>query len=119
MSDFTETAAVEKRLKDAATKLHGLVGDVAYARQIKEFSSDQRKMLLAKYVVPVLKENSMTAADAIARTSPEYKNELAILERQYQHAERTLAEWAAWQSTFEASRSLLSLSKETLRHLDG
>lgn len=114
--DFTDSAKVEARLKAATNRMQSLVGDVALARQVKEFASERRRMLLAKYSAPLLDSGrSQPQSEALSRASAEYKTELAMLEKEYQHAERTLAEWEAQKAIYEAARSLLSFSKETLR----
>jgi len=117
--DFQDTLKVEKRLKEATQQLHGLVDGVALARQVKEFSSDQRKALLARYMAPLLDNRAQGTAEALARASDEYKSELEKLERQYQHAEHLIAKWQATFASFEAARSLLSMSKETMKTLQG
>lgn len=119
-ADFTESAKVEQRLKNSTNDLHKMGPDVALARQVKEFVSEQRKNLLARYVAPLLKSGrSAPQAENMARASDEYRKEIALLEKQYQHAESVIAKWGATMATYEAARSLLSFSKETLRQLDG
>ena len=118
--DFHDTAKVEKRLRDATNRLHAMVNDVALARQIKEFSSDQRKTILARYVAPLLAAGqSAVAAEAMARASDEYRAEAEIHAKQYQHAEKVIATWYAVNATWEAARSLFSMSKETMKQLNG
>ena len=118
-ADYTDSAKSEQRLRAAANKLHELAPAVAKARQVKEFSSDRRKNLLARYMAPLLIGGSVASAETTARADMDYGMGLDDLARQYREAEEVLAEWAATNATFEASRSLLSLSKELLRSLDG
>lgn len=117
-ADFTDTAKVERRLRDATNELHKLVDSVALARQVKEFSSERRKTLLARFAAPLMAETkSLSPAESLARWGPDYIKELTELETQYREAERTISKWQATQATFEAARSLLSMSKELLKNL--
>jgi hypothetical protein len=120
IADFSDSAKVEARLKGATNDLHKLADQVALARQVREFAPEQRRNLLARYVAPILESGrSAPQAEALARSSDEYRNEISLLEKQYQHAEAVIAKWSATIASYEAARSLLSFSKETLRQLDG
>jgi len=120
MSDFTDIKKVSERLRNANNALHEIVPEVAKARQIKEFASDRRKALLARCTAPFLEAgDSVASAEAKARANDSYKTELEILAAQYQFAEHTLAKYSALQATFDAARSLLSMSKETFKQLQG
>jgi hypothetical protein len=119
MSDFHDSVAVAKRMTDATRKLHELAPMVGHAKQIREYDSDRRKSALAIEIVRALKGGeSATAADAIGRASENYKAKLESLAVQYEEAERIIAQWQAENCSFEAARSLLSFSKETLRQIE-
>jgi hypothetical protein len=118
--DQSEIAMIEQRLKGATGRLHQLAAAVGHAKQIREFESDRRKNLLAKYVVKHLKAGeSATAAEAYGRSEEAFQTELEALAVDFEVAETTLAKWQAELCSFEASRSLLSLHKETLKTLEG
>ena len=118
MTDFNDSSAIADRLTKASKRLHELAGSVGMARQIKEFASDRRKMALARWVAPLLKDGeSATSAEHKARSSGAYIAEMDRLASEYESAESTLAQYAAEQASFEAARSLLSWNKETLRNL--
>ncbi len=120
MNDNHDISAVETRLKDATRRLHQLAPQVGAAKQIRQFDTDRRKNLLAKYVVRALKEgHSATAAEAYGRSDEAYQAELEGLSKQYEGAERTIAEWDSEYASFEAARSLLSMAKESMRVLEG
>lgn len=120
MSDHTQSNQIAERMKGSTRKLHQLASQVGSARQIREYDSDRRKNLLAKYVVKALKDGqSATAAETIGRSDPAYQEELKMLSTQLQDAETVIAQWTAEQASFDAARSLLSFSRETLRQLDG
>lgn len=118
MSDYSESEQVAKRMKDSTRKLHQLAVQVGSAKQVREYDSDRRKNLLAKYVVKALKDGqSATAAETIGRSDPTYQEELRALSSQFQDAETVIAQFQAEQASFDAARSLLSFSKENLRQL--
>ncbi len=120
VNDSHDISQVETRLKDATRRLHQLSASVGAAKQIREFSTDRKKNLLAKYVVRALKEgHSATAAEAYGRSDEAYQAELEGLSKQYEGAERTIAEWDSEFASFEAARSLLSMAKESMRVLEG
>jgi hypothetical protein len=120
MTDNHDISQVETRLKDATRRLHQLAPQVGAAKQIRQFDTDRRKNLLAKYVVRALKEgHSATAAEAYGRSDEAYQTELAVMSREYEASEKTLAIWEAEQCSFEAARSLLSMMKESLKVLEG
>ena len=120
MNDNHDISQVEARLKDATRRLHQLAPQVGAAKQIRQFDTDRRKNLLAKYVVIALKEgHSATAAEAYGRSDPSYQTELEGLSKQYEGAEKTIAEWDSEFASFEAARSLLSMAKESMRVLEG
>lgn len=118
--DFTDTHKMAERLTDATRKLQQMSDDVGHARQVKEFVSDLKKNLLAKYVVRALKAGeSATAAEAIGRADTEFQRELEALAAQAEASEKVIAKWQATQCTFDAARSLLSFSKAALQELNG
>ncbi len=120
MTDDRDISEVEQRLRSCSKRLHQLSASVGAAKQIRQYDSDRKKNLLAKYVVRALKEgHSATAAEAYGRSDEAYQTELEGLSKQYEGAERCIAEWDAEMSSFEAARSLLSMAKESMRVLEG
>lgn len=118
MSDYQDSQRIADRMKKSTRKLHELAAQVGSARQIKEFASDMRKSALAVEVVKALKAGeSATAAEHIGRASEAYQQKLAVLAQQLATAETCIAEWVAEQASFEASRSLLSFSRESIKQL--
>lgn len=117
-ADFTDSATAEKRLRAAANKLHKLVPEVAHARQVIEFASDRRKNLLAEYVAPLLAAGmGVAAAEHTARADPEYQARFEEQATQLRDAYAVVKLWEATQATYDAARSLLSMSKELIRNL--
>ncbi len=120
MTDNHDISAVETRLKDATRRLHQLSASVGASKQIRQYDTDRRKNLLAKYVVRALKEgHSATAAEAYGRSDEAYQTELEGLSKQYEGAERVIAEWDSEMCSFDAARSLLAMNRESMRVLQG
>ena len=115
--DFTDLVGIEKQLRKATNALHDMAENVAKARQVKEFASERRKNLLARFMAPMMSDRSAATAEAVGRANPDYMLQLKGLENQYLDAERALAKWDATKATFEAARSLLSLGKEQIRQI--
>jgi len=119
MSDYSEKVEVEKRLRNSIRQIHNLTVHVGHAKQVREYDTDRRKNLLAKYVVPLLKAGERsTASEMHARANPAYQSELEALATQYEASEKTIAEWSSAMATYEAARSLLSMAKETLKTIE-
>ncbi len=120
MTDNHDISEVEQRLRSCSKRLHQLAPLVGSAKQIRNYDGDRKKNLLAKYVVRALKEgHSATAAEAYGRSDAAYQTELEALSKQYEGAERTIAEWDSEMCSFDAARSLLAMNRETMRILQG
>jgi thioredoxin-like negative regulator of GroEL len=118
--DSSTIETIERRLKDSTNKLHELAPLVGAARQVREFASDQRKNALAGEVTRYIQRGeSVAAAESFGRSSPLYLERIKALEQSYKDAEATIAEWQATMATFEAARSLLAMSREVMKTLDG
>lgn len=118
MIDNHEIKDIQRRMQECITRMRSLAPGVGAARQVKEFSNDQRKNALAGEQVRFIQRGeSVAAAENLARSSPVYLQRFKDLETQYADAAATIAEWEAVFARFEACRSLLSMSKETLKLL--
>ncbi len=116
--DFTESSEVAARMQRATKRLHEMAPMVGVAKQVREYDSDRRKNLIAKYQIAHLKKGEgVSASEALARADESYQAELLELGSQLADAEKTIAQWNAEQASFEASRSLLSFSKATMEIL--
>jgi prophage DNA circulation protein len=112
MTDDTEIRELEKKLQDCVIRMRALAPMVGAARQIKEFSSDQRKNALAGEQVRFIQRGeSVSAAENLARSSPTYITTFKDLERSYADACGTIAEWEAVFARFEACRSMLAMQR--------
>lgn len=116
IADNDEISRVKRRLEVARNTLHRLAPAVGAAKQVRQYDSDRRKNLVAKYALPALKDGkSVSFAEMDGRANPAFQAEFEALSAQHGAAERTIAEYEAAYATFEAARSLLSMEKETLR----
>jgi hypothetical protein len=114
--DAVEMFTLEQRMTDAVKDISKRTDAVAMARQIKEFSSDQRKGLLARYASPLIRAGeSATAAELHARADAAYQRELDELAAQYVKAEKHIAGFDAAHCQYEAARSALSLARELVK----
>lgn len=112
MIDGSDIAELEKRLLGALEELRQRTEAVAQAKQVKEFVTDMRKSLLARYKLPYIKEGeSDTKSDTYARSDESYIKELKELANQYQTAEKHITAFDVSMAKFEAARSLLSMAK--------
>lgn len=117
--DFSDTTKIANRMGQAVKKLQDMAQAVGAAKQVLEYNAEMRRVALSVEVVKALKAGeSATAAEHIARASEAYQAKLNALAAQCEAAHGTVAEYKAADSAFEASRSLLSWSKESMRQLE-
>ena len=120
MNDHSVTGEIEQKLRLAVKKLHELAPALGAARQVREFSSDQRKNALAQEQMQFIKRGeSVAGSEALARSSPVYLLKIKELGEAYAEAEAIIASFAAWMAAYEANRSLLAMTRETLKTLEG
>src|SRR5438105_8814244 len=93
---------------------------VAVSRQIREYSADNRKNLLAKYMRDSLIGNMPVAkAEMLARSNPEFLKENENSMSGFLEAEKVLSRWQAEMCRYDGLRSLLSYSKQVFESLQG
>jgi hypothetical protein len=115
MIDDEEIRDIEKKMQECIARLRALTANVGAARQIKEFSGDQRKNALASEQVRFIQRGeSVAAAENLARSSPVYLEKFKQLEKTYAEACATIAEWEATFARFEGCRSMLAMARQTL-----
>jgi hypothetical protein len=115
MIEDEEIRDIEKKMQECIARMRNLAPIVGSARQIKEFSSDQRKNALAAEQVRFIQRGeSVAAAENLARSSPAYLERFKALEQMYADACGSIAEWEAVFARFEACRSLLAMARSTL-----
>ena len=120
MNDHTQSLEIAGRLRDAVQALHNLADKVGEARQVREFASERRKNLLAKFLTTYLNlDQSYSKAESLARVHPDYLEGLRELEEQQLIAEKLIAKYDAEKCRYEAARSLLSFSRTVADNLQG
>lgn len=118
MADFSETFELQRRMTEAVDKLVAMTGTVAIARQVREFSSDRRKRVLAIAAMPFIKAGQSSAsADTESRASEQYAEAMKQLGKELIAAEKAIAEWDATRITIECARSLLAMQRDSMRQL--
>jgi hypothetical protein len=120
MHDDKEIRDIQEKMQDSIRDMRKLAPLVGAARQVKEFSSDQRKNALAAVqIIFIQRGESVAASETLARSAPAYLEKMRALETAYASACGTIAEWEATFARFEACRSMLAMSRETMRTLEG
>jgi hypothetical protein len=115
MIEDEEIKSIEKKMTDCVAAMRVMSPAVGAARQVKEFSGDQRKNALAAEQIKFIQRGeSVAAAENLARSSPAYLARFKALEQMYADACGTIAEWEAVFAKFEACRSLLAMARSTL-----
>jgi|SRR4249920_12880 hypothetical protein len=115
MIDDKEIRDIEKRMTECIATMRKTTALVGVARQVKEFSSDQRKnALAAEQVKYITRGESVSASETLARSNPAYIERFKALEKDYADACGTIAEWEATFARYEACRSMLAMARETL-----
>lgn len=118
VSDWSDVAMLQKKMADTCDTINQMAGDVGLARHVLEYDSDRRKRALARAMVPALAGGDSAAkAEAEARASEPYTKELNQLAKDHQNAEQVITAWEASKLQWETARSLLSMQKESIRHL--
>lgn len=115
---YSDVAALQKRLVEAADRLSALVPELAKARQVREYDSDRRKSALATVAAPLLRAGeSAAAAEMEARASDNYRKAMKAIAGDLLVAERVIAEHEAVKIQWESARSLLAMQRDMTRQL--
>lgn len=118
VADYSECAALQKRLMESVSKLEILAPQVASARHIREYDGDRKKRILAISAMPFLKAGlSSAAADTEARASETYGAAMKQLGNEFVNAEKVLAEWDVVRIQVDVARSLLSMQRAMTTNL--
>jgi hypothetical protein len=118
VADWSDVAALQRRLIEAAETINLLAGDVGTAKHVIDYDGDRRKRALARAMQPALMGGDSAAkAEAEGRASETYAKELIQLGKEHQAALMVIAEFDAKRLEWETARSLLSMMKETIKQL--
>jgi hypothetical protein len=115
MIEDEEIRDIEKKMQECIARMKTLAPLVGVARQVKEFSGDQRKnALAAEQIKYITRGESVAASETLARSNPAYLEVFKSLEKNYADACGTIAEWESTFARYEACRSMLAMARETL-----
>lgn len=115
MIEDEQIKGIEEKMAECVARMRVMAPLVGLARQVKEFSSDQRKNALAAEQIKFIQRGeSVSASENLARSSPVYIERFKALEKSYADACGTIAEWEAVFARFEACRSMLAMARQTL-----
>ena len=118
--DQSEIESIEERMRSATKKLNAMAPALGLAKQVVEYDSDRRKMILAKVMAPLIRTGeTAAAAEAIGRSNEIYLQALDNLATHYKDAQTVIATFRATEASFEAARSLLSMQKESFKVMQG
>lgn len=117
-ADFNDIAGLQRSLMANANDLWEMAGDLAKARVVREYDSDRKKRILAIGMIALIKAGESAAkAEAEARASEPVKAGMDQLAKELTAAEEVIARHDAVKIAWESCRSLLSMSRETLKQL--
>lgn len=117
-ADYSDVAAIQQRMVEAAEALSGMAENLAKARQIREYDSDRKKSALAQVAAPLLRSGeSAAAADLEARASDNYRKAMKQLATELRAAEEVIAKHEAVKIQWETARSLLAMQRDMTRQL--
>lgn len=118
VADWTEVASLQQRLSETVEKINRMAGDVGMAKHVLEYDPDMRKKALGRAMAaPMAGGASAAKAEAEARASDSYAREMVVLAKSHQLAEQTVMEFEALKLTWDTARSLLAMSRESMRTL--
>lgn len=115
MIEDDEIRDIQKKMQECIAQMRRMSPLVGAARQVREFSPDQRKnALAAEQVKYIQRGESVAASETLARSNPIYLERFKALEKSYADACGTIAEWEATFARYEACRSMLAMARQTL-----
>lgn len=118
VADWSSVAGLRAKMIEAVETLQQMADEVGKAAHVREYDGDRRKRALARAMAPALAGGDSAAkAEAEARASDTYAKELETLAKEHKAAEQVMSEWTAKKLVWESCRSLLSMQKETVKHL--
>lgn len=118
VADWSEVAGLQKRMVLALARMKAMAADIGAAKVVIEYDGDRRKRALARAMAaPLAGDASAAKAEAEARASESYSKELSQLSKELTAAMQLLSEYETTRLQWETARSLLSLQRETVRHL--
>ena len=117
-ADWSDAAGLQAKMIACIEELSAMAGNVGTSKTVLEFSSDRRKRALARAAAAALAGGDSAAkAELEARGSESYGKELDQLMKEHAAAEQIGMEWEALDRQWRTAQSLLSMMKETVKHI--
>lgn len=112
--DNEDIKRLQKIISACNKKIKDLVTAMSMAKVVIEHDSEDRKNLLARHLPFDLK--SAAAAEQAARQSPKYQEAYQEHKKSLEAAYAIDFQWKATTIRLDSARSLLAVSRETLRN---
>lgn len=113
--DYHEVIAIEKRMKEAARKLHDMESEMAMALVVIARDKDNMKGCLARYQIKHVKAGeSAASSEILARADPEYEKEVKGYNDVLTIAVQTKLAYENEKTSWETARSLLARQRVTM-----
>ncbi len=118
VADWSGVDELQRKMVQVVQALEAMADEVGRAAHVREYDSDRRKKALSRAMAAPLEGGESAAkAEALARADAVYSKELEQLAREHLAAEQTFSDWTAKKLVWETCRSLLSMQRETVKHL--
>lgn len=118
VADWSDAAALQKRMVLAVENLSSMAVDCGRARQVREYDSDRRKRALSRAMAaPLAGGESAAKSEAEARNSESYSKELNQLAAEYEAAEAVLIEFDVKKLEWSTCQSLLAMEREAVKRI--
>lgn len=117
-ADWSDVRELQQRLAETSERISAMASDVGLAKHVVEYDGDRRKRALARQAAAALRGGDSAAkAELEARASEGYAKELAQLGKEHAAALQVIAEWEAAKVAWDTARSLLAMTRETVRQV--
>lgn len=118
IADWSDAAGLQAKMVMCIYELSAMAGNVGIAKHVAEYDGDQRKRALARAMSFSLAGGSSAAkSEQEARASEVYAKELAVLGKSHMTAMQQIEEYNVKKLEWQTAQSLLSMLKETVRHI--
>ncbi len=118
IADWSDLAGLQAKLIEAVEAMQAMSDEVGTAKTILEFSGERKKRALARgCAAAIAGGDSVAKAESESRASEAYGKELSVLQKEHEAAEQSIARWDVERIKWESCRSLISMTKETVKHL--
>lgn len=118
VADWSTVEELQRKMIESVKAMEHKAADVGLARHVLEYDSTRRKQALARAMAaPLSGGESAAKAEATAAASEVYAAEIRQLSKEHTAAEQAMADFEVLKVSWETARSLLSMQKESIRHM--